>query len=277
MTLKAKIHVIATAINFTVLTVSAHAARPDSIGHGSFVVIVGNTERLAFAADSRAIDDRFGYRFDDECKATTLGDKGLFAEVGLDTIQRPKAVGIARNVFNDLTTKLNHRTPTEQDLIELEQRWGREMRELLLGMGFDRVASAADIDIFNNSIFATKLSSGLLGLLQVDLILNRAKRTISVETRWLPVTTQTHFIAFGKTEIFKEFLFDKSSKRAKDEFAKFNTLNIPRNSGQFAEWLVSMTIKYDARSEVGGPIDSLEIDRRSGIAKWVRGKQACQQ
>jgi|SRR5580704_10184805 hypothetical protein len=245
---------------------------------GTVVVIGWSQTKIVIAVDSRGFDDNEKYR-DDICKIVRLDDHSVFTGAGnIIHAHNGRALWNAQkdaiHAFQEA-----QKAGTQRLLKSAARDWGGHMvASINQALKEDPAGSKLMLDknIFLTGVFLG-FENGSTAMYQVEIVFDsntqHAKENFYTEHH----TATIEVGALGRNEIVNEVVADKTHF-AKTERRKWISAerNIPVKDRdvRWAIRLVQLTMEYHPqRSDVGGPIDALEITRR-GI-RWVERKPGC--
>jgi hypothetical protein len=245
---------------------------------GTVVVIGWSRTKIVIAVDSRGFDDNEKYR-DDICKIVRLDDRSVFTAAGnIIHAHNGRALWNAQkeaiHSFQEAQS-----TGTQRLLMAAARNWGEHMVAAIdQALKEDPVRSKRMLDknIFLTGVFLG-FENGSTAMYQVEIVFDpgtqQAKENFYTEHH----TTTLEFGALGRNEIVNEVVADKT-RFARTEQRKWASderkIPLEDRDVRWAIRLVQLTMEYHPqRSDVGGPIDALEITRR-GI-HWVERKPGC--
>jgi hypothetical protein len=245
---------------------------------GTVVVIGWSRTKIVIAVDSRGFDDNEKYR-DDICKIVRLDDHSIFTAAG-NIIHAHDGRALWNAQKEAIHAFQGAQTSGTQRLLKAAARsWGEHMVTAINQALKDDPAGSKlmlDKNIFLTGVFVG-IEDGSTAMYQVEIVFDlrteRAKENFYTEH----ATPTMEFGALGRNEIVNEVVAAKTHF-ARTEHRKWTALErnfpIKERDVRWAIRLVQLTMEYHPqRSDVGGPIDALEITRR-GI-HWVERKPRC--
>jgi hypothetical protein len=142
------------------------------------------------------------------------------------------------------------------------------------------VSKAAENGILTVALFGGLGAAGSLEMVQVLIgIQSNPIQPIATSIQEITSCPLQNFCAIGDAAAVPEFVIG-TSERSRTEFQNWK----PAESGIAPRYydvrrairLAELTIKYQARSDIGGPIDALQLNR-DGTIEWYSRKQNCQE
>lgn len=261
------------------LTVAPHARATDSIIAGTIVIVAQAKSYIIFAADSRvgASNGTYVASVDDTyCKIGPLHGNTLFAAAGIVT--DPARSWSADTEMDKVLVENWHgarmgRTDGESAL----RQWAESIMEKLVLLPRNQLVAYTRS---NDGVAATGVLAGIdkdgspwvhVSTLKLD----GAHGLVHQESDKTSRGSATRYSGLGQSEIAVEFDHG-STDRAIDERAQWTEKNLSGiEFDRFkARRLVEVTIQYlPNKSDVGGPVDELELDVNG--AHWIQVKPHC--
>jgi hypothetical protein len=245
---------------------------------GTVVVIGWSRAKIVIAVDSRGFDDNEKYR-DDICKIVELDGHSVFTAAGnIIHAHNGRALWNAQKAAMHAFQEAQS-TGTQRLLKAAARSWGEHMVTTINQALKDDPAGSKlmlDKNIFLTGAFLG-FENGSTAMYQVEIVFDPSTQQAKESSYTERHTTTIEFGALGRNEIVNEIVADKT-RFAKTEQRKWisaeRDIPIKDRDVRWAIRLVQLTMEYHPqRSDVGGPIDALEIARR-GI-RWVERKTGC--
>jgi hypothetical protein len=265
----------------TVLAASPRAHARESITAGTIVIVAQAKSYVIFAADSRvgasngsavaSVDDTY-------CKIGPLHGNTLFAAAGIVT--DPARSWAADTEMDVVLVQTFHGKPmASADGESAVGRWAEAMTHKLLALPRNQLLSYTKS---NDGVAATGVLAGadLDGSTWVHvskISFDNARGLFHQESDVAWSGSATRYFGLGQSEIAIEFDHGNTS-RATAERAQWKERNLGGIEFERfkARRLVELTIQYlPNKSDVGGPIDELEMDANG--PHWIQVKPHCAQ
>ncbi|MGB8540077.1 MAG: hypothetical protein WCD49_00435 [Candidatus Acidiferrales bacterium] len=245
---------------------------------GTVVVIGWSRTEIVVAVDSRGFDDNEKYR-DDICKIVRLDDRSVFTAAGnIIHARNGRALWNAQkeaiHAFQEAESTGNARL-----LRTAARNWGEHMVATINQALKDDPAGSKlmlDKNIFLTGVFLG-FENGSTAMYQVEIVFDSSTQLAKENFYTEHHTTAIEFGALGRNEIVNEVVAGKTHfARAEQRkwAAAERSIPVRDRDVRWAIRLVQLTMEYHPqRTDVGGPIDALEITRR-GI-RWIERKPGC--
>jgi hypothetical protein len=256
------------------------------IKHGTVGVIYFTQQKISAAADSRGIIDQNTPPDDAVCKLAALGGDVVFVSAGAirNTSQDPLLPSWdnlveARSAYESVVTRYSR---SRGHVREIADEWNKRITanfNVLAQRNASAFAGAADpVGGLTYAMLAGRDATGNLILFGVTI---STVLPVQPESRANGIVVQAAcphhgFCAIGVTEIVTEFA-DQTSERARKEAITWKPPKTSRTTERDllrTIRMVELTIDHHSGNDVGGPIDSVQLDRH-GPARWHQLKPNC--
>jgi hypothetical protein len=245
---------------------------------GTVVVIGWSRTKIVVAVDSRGFDDNEKYR-DDICKIVRLDDHSVFTAAG-NIIHAHNGRALWNAQKEAIHAFQEAKNAGTQRLLKIAARnWGDHIVAAINQALKDDSAGSKlmlDKNIFLTGVFLG-FENGSTAMYQVEIVFDSSTQQAKENFYTEHHTTTIEFGALGRNEIVNDVVAGKTHF-ARTEQRQWATaersIPIKERDVRWAICLVQLTMEHHPqRSDVGGPIDALEITRR-GI-RWVERKPGC--
>lgn len=266
------------ALMLLVLTCGVRAQHGSQSTTGTVVVIGWSRTKIEIAVDSRGFDDHEKYR-DDICKIVRLDDHSVFTAAG-NIIHARNGRALWNTQKEAILAFQQAQTSANPRLLKTAARtWGEHMVAAIHQALKDDPAGSKlmlDKSIFLTGVFLG-FENGSTAMYQVEIAFDPGTQQAKENLYTEHPTTTMEFGALGRNEIVNEVVAGKTHF-ARTEQRKWaaaeRSIPIKDRDVRWAIRLVQLTTEYHPqRSDVGGPIDALEITRRG--LRWVERKPGC--
>ncbi len=254
------------------------------IERGSVGIVYFSDSKIAVAADSRGTWINKS-RDDKQCKVTALGKRTVFIATGFSGYRNDGNLGDAVPTWSNESEahraydRIKSRPQGADFVTVLANEWAKQVVkyvDLIYRAQPQNLLGSTENGLLTIALFGGVTNEGHLVMRQIRIEVNPSKSPfISFETNPQPPCHPVCIL--GKSAIALEILANETARARKENsrwVAELQKIPAADKIVSSNIRLVQLTEMYDGTSDVGGPIDALDLSPSDGV-RWIQRKPNC--